>query len=158
MSSKQIKVKYFRDTPFKLVNATDGDWVSVVNNGYTHYFGVTTPIYLRLGFALEIPEGYEAHFVSEWGVKESSGLSLVKGVEIVDNAYTNDKDMYEEEYLLDDDESPSDKDIRRELAFLFCSPERGLLPNGVPFLKFRLVKKQPDIVFEEVDYLDTTSN
>lgn len=152
-SVQRVKVKYFRDTPFKLENTTDGDWVSVINNGYSYYFGVDTTWYLRLGFALVIPEGYEVHFVSEWATKESSGLSLVKGVEVVDNNYVHDSEMYDRNFHSEDDESLSDRDIRHELAFLFSSPERGLLPNGVPFLKFRLVKKQPDIVFEEVESL-----
>lgn len=151
---KRVRVKYFRGTPFKLENATGGDWVNVVNNGYSHYFGVGTTLYLRLGFALDIPEGYEVHFVSEWETSEGSGLSLVKGVEVVDNTYTNDKDMYDEDYNDDDDKSLTDKEIRRELAFLFHSPIRGFLPKGNVFLKFRLVKKQPDIVFEEVDSLE----
>lgn len=153
-SVKRLKVKYFRDIPFKLENATDGDWVNVINNGYSYYFGHDTTLYLRLGFALDIPEGYEVHFVSEWATRDSSGLSLVKGVEVVDNSYAHNSEMYDSNFNDEDDESLSDKEIRRELAFLFFSPRRGLLPKGTPFLKFRLVKKQPDIVFEEVDSLE----
>lgn len=153
-SVKRLKVKYFRDTPFKLENTTDGDWVNVINNGYSHYFGVGTSRYLRLGFALDIPEGYEVHFVSEWTSGDSTGLSLVKGVEVVDNNYVHDSEMYTDTFDSEDDESLKDKDIRRELAFLFFSPSRGLLPKGTAFLKFRLVKKQPDVVFEEVGSLE----
>lgn len=151
-SVQRVKVKYFRGTPFKLENTTDGEWVSVINNGLSYFFSEGTR-YFRLGFALDIPEGYEVHIVSDWATKESSGLSLAKGVEVIDNSYFHDRELYDKKFHSEDDKSLSDKDIRRELAFLFYSPIRGFLPTGTPFLKFRLVKKQPDIVFEEVESL-----
>ena len=49
---------------------------------------------VKLGFALELPEGYEAHIAPRSSTFKNYGLLQVNSVGVVDNSYSSDEDIW----------------------------------------------------------------
>lgn len=128
-----IRIKYFTDKIEKLTYI-DGksDWIDlraaedvVLQKGEFKL--------IPLGVAMELPKGYEAHIVPRSSTFKNFGIIQTNHQGVVDSSYCGDNDQwYMPTYALRDTEIHVNDRI--------C--------------QFRIMKNQPAIVFDEVEYLD----
>ena len=88
---------------------------------------------LPLGIAVKLPEGYEAHIVPRSSTYKNFGIIQTNHMGVVDESYCGDGDQwYMPAYAL------------RDTA----------IKKGDRVCQFRIMKKQPELEFIEVDHLD----
>ena len=87
---------------------------------------------ISLGVAMELPEGYEAHIVPRSSTFKNFGLIQTNHMGVVDQSYHGDNDIWHMPVL-----------ATRDVTVHF----------GDRIAQFRIMEKQPDIVFEEVEHL-----
>ncbi|MBR6701076.1 MAG: deoxyuridine 5'-triphosphate nucleotidohydrolase [Firmicutes bacterium] len=89
-----IKIKYFHDELERL-RYIDGksDWIDLraaetVELKKGDYYAI------KLGVAMKLPEGYEAHVVPRSSTFKNYGLIMVNSVGIIDNTYCGPNDQF----------------------------------------------------------------
>jgi len=129
-----IKVKYLRDvTPLELL--PQGDWIDVRAAEDVALTGKRQMI--PLGFALELPEGYEAHLVPRSSTFKKYGIIQTNGVGVVDESYCGDGDEWFMPVL--------------QMEFV-----TGTIKKNTRIAQFRIMSKQPRVNFITVDHLGNT--
>lgn len=137
---KQIKVKYFEGAT-KLEKIAIGNWIDVYAREEV-IIPKNTAGMIPLGFAMELPEGYEAHLAPRSSTFKKWGVIQTNSFGIIDETYKGDNDEW--------------------LMPLFCLTAKTI-HNGIPATiikkgdkigQFRIVKAMEDIEFVEVDHLD----
>ena len=130
---EEIKIKYHEDIePIKKIE--QGDWIDLRSaEGVTLEFGESKLI--SLGVSMKLPDGYEAHVAPRSSTFKNFGIILVNGIGIIDNSYCGDKDIW-------------------RFPALCMKKEGSVIHKGDRICQFRIVKKQPEIRFTEVDYLN----
>lgn len=136
----KIKVKYHSDID-RLGKIKIGDWVDlraaedvrILEGGFA---------LISLGVSMKLPEGYEAHIVPRSSTFKNYGLIQTNGVGIIDNAYSGTNDIW--------------KFPAYCLVGKTHSEFGTVVHKNDRICQFRIVKKQPDIEFEEVEFLDET--
>ncbi|MBO5564078.1 MAG: deoxyuridine 5'-triphosphate nucleotidohydrolase [Lachnospiraceae bacterium] len=88
---------------------------------------------INLGVAMELPKGYEAHIVPRSSTFKNFGLLQTNHMGVVDESYHGNGDIWHMPVL-----------AVRDTTIHF----------GDRIAQFRIMKKQPDIHFEEVEHLD----
>lgn len=88
----KIKVKYLADIQ-KIVMMHIGDWIDLraaedVLLEPMEYYDI------KLGVAMELPEGYEAHIVPRSSTYKNFGILPTASVGIIDNSYCGDTDEW----------------------------------------------------------------
>lgn len=131
MVSEQIKIKYLR--PVKPIEIKEkGDW---------HDLRAAKRVVLEtgqyalvpLGVAMQLPEGYEAHVCPRSSTFKTWKIIQANTMGIIDNSYCGDND---------------------EWHMPVYATEHTEINVNDRICQFRIVKKQPPIVFIEVDHLD----
>lgn len=128
---KTIKIKYLPGA-HKLEKINQGDWIDLYT--YENTFckkGAYTLI--NLGVAMELPEGYEGHLAPRSSTFKKWGIIQANHVGIFDNSFCGDNDIW-------------------------CMPAIALnndiiIPKNTRLCQFRIVKNQPEIIFDEVETL-----
>ena len=135
-SMKKIEIKYFSDEIEKL-RYIDGksDWIDlrasedvVLKKGEFKL--------IPLGIAMKLPEGYEAHVVPRSSTFKNFGVIMTNSVGIIDNSYCGDGDQWYFPAL-----AIRDTEIHKN--YRIC--------------QFRIMKNQPKIEFDEVNYLEASN-
>lgn len=126
-----IKIKYFSDELVKIEKIAQGDWIDLrAAEDVTLKAGEFKLI--SLGVAMQLPEGYEAHIVPRSSTYKNFGIIQTNHQAVIDESYCGDGDIWRyPAYALRDTEIHVNDRI--------C--------------QFRIIKKQPEINFEEVDQL-----
>lgn len=128
---KEIKIKY-HDKACKIDKIEKGDWIDlrsaedVVMNAGEHRL-------ISLGISMKLPDGYEAHIVPRSSTFKKFGIIQANHMGIVDNSYSGDGDVW------------------MMSAYAVRNTE---IHKGDRICQFRIMKKQPEICFVEVDKLD----
>lgn len=134
-NSKTIKIKYHEPiTPLENINGANSDWIDLrcaEPNGVDLKTGEFKLI--SLGVSMKLPEGYEAHVVPRSSTFKNYGILLVNSTGIIDNLYCGDNDKW---FF----PAYATRDTHIDFNDRIC--------------QFRIVKKQPTIVFEKVDKLE----
>lgn len=132
---EQIKVKYFKNqdgfrvTPLKKIEK--GDWIDV--RAYeTISLKKGDFRLIPLGFAIELPQGYEAHLAPRSSTFKKWGIIQVNSVGVVDESYKGDNDMW--------------------MMPIYATRDVIIQKND-RIAQFRIMKKQPEIEFIEVETL-----
>ncbi len=89
---------------------------------------------ISLGVAMKLPEGYEAHIVPRSSTYKNFGIIQANHHGVVDNAYCGDGDEWKMPVI-------AMRDTQIRINDRIC--------------QFRIERRQPDIIFEEVDHLDS---
>lgn len=131
---QNINVKYFTGV-LPLTHVPGGDWVDVRAAEDIYLTGRQQLI--PLGFALELPEGYEAYLICRSSTFKKYGIIQTNGMGIIDESYNGDNDQWFLPVL--------------QVAFNVES-----IPKNTRIAQFRIVKKQPDLVFNTVHTLGNT--
>lgn len=90
---------------------------------------------IPLGISMKLPEGYEAHVVPRSSTFKTWGLLQTNSCGIIDNSYCSSSDEWKVPMLATRD---------------------TVIEAGDRICQFRIMKNQPEIVFEEVESLDGT--
>ena len=128
-----IKIKYFTDKIDKLCYiAGNSDWIDLrVAEDVVMKKGEFRLI--RLGVAMELPQGYEAHVVPRSSTYKNFGLIQTNHMGVIDESYKGDADEWKWPAL-------AMRDTEVHIGDRLC--------------QFRIMKHQPQINFLEVDSLE----
>ena len=128
-----IKIKYFTDKIEKLCYiAGNSDWIDLrVAEDVVMKKGEFRLI--RLGGAMELPQGYEAHVVPRSSTYKNFGLIQTNHMGVIDESYKGDADEWKWPAL-------AMRDTEVHVGDRLC--------------QFRIMKHQPQINFLEVDSLE----
>lgn len=88
---------------------------------------------ISLGVSMQLPEGYEAHIVPRSSTYKHWGIIQANHMGIIDNSYCGDNDIWK---------------------FPAIAIRDTQIYKNDRICQFRIVKKQPEFEFEEVDYLE----
>ena len=133
MEKVTLKIKYHTDVIEKLAYI-DGksDWIDLrAARRYELKKGDWQLI--DLGVSIALPEGYEAHVVPRSSTYRTWGLLQTNSCGVIDNTYSGDGDVWMVPML-------ATRDTVVEVGDRIC--------------QFRIMKNQPQIVFDEVEHLD----
>ena len=130
-----IKIKYFDQEIEKISKIAKGDWIDLrsaedvaIKKGEYHL--------IRLGVGMILPNGYEAHIVPRSSTPSKFGIVCANSMGIIDNSYSGDAD---------------------EWMFPAVAIRDTVIMKNDRICQFRIVKNQPDIIFNEVDHLGEKS-
>ena len=130
MSLNIIELKYFSDIE-KIKKADNGDWIDLRS---------ATDVELKkdefklipLGVGMKLPEGYEAHIVPRSSTYKNFGIIQTNHQAVIDESYCGDNDQwFYPAYALRD----------------------TVIHKNDRICQFRIVEKQPEICFKEVNHL-----
>lgn len=126
-----IKIKYFTDEIDKIEKIDKGDWIDL-RAAETIELKTSEFKLIPLGVAMQLPEGYEAHMVPRSSTYKNFGIIQVNHFGVIDESYCGDNDQWHfPAYAL--------RDTVINMNDRIC--------------QFRIMEKQPQIHFEEVDFL-----
>lgn len=136
-----IRIKYF-DKATKLKKITKGNWIDVYANKDV-FVKCGERAMVPLGFALELPEGWEGHLAPRSSTFKTWGIIQTNSVGVVDDTYIGDNDQWHiPVYCL------QGKDIESENG----EEVKGTwIRKGDKIGQFRIMEVMPEIEFEEVE-------
>lgn len=136
-----IRIKYF-DKATKLKKITKGNWIDVYANKDV-FVKCGERAMVPLGFALELPEGWEGHLAPRSSTFKTWGIIQTNSVGVVDDTYIGDNDQWHMPvYCL------QGKDIESEKG----EEVKGTwIRKGDKIGQFRIMEVMPEIEFEEVE-------
>lgn len=136
-----IRIKYF-DKATKLKKITKGNWIDVYANKDV-FVKCGDRAMVPLGFALELPEGWEGHLAPRSSTFKTWGIIQTNSVGVVDDTYIGDNDQWHMPvYCL------QGKDIESENG----EEVKGTwIRKGDKIGQFRIMEVMPEIEFEEVE-------
>ncbi|HAT4210925.1 TPA: deoxyuridine 5'-triphosphate nucleotidohydrolase [Clostridium perfringens] len=136
-----IRIKYF-DKATKLKKITKGNWIDVYANKDV-FVKCGEKKMVPLGFALELPEGWEGHLAPRSSTFKTWGIIQTNSVGVVDDTYIGDNDQWHMPvYCL------QGKDIESENG----EEVKGTwIRKGDKIGQFRIMEVMPEIEFEEVE-------
>lgn len=126
-----IKIKYLSSEIDKIVKKDNGDWIDL-RAAETVEMKAGEFKLIKLGVAMQLPNGYEAHMVPRSSTFKSWGIIQTNHQAVIDESYCGDNDEWRyPAYAL--------RDTVINVNDRIC--------------QFRIVEKQPEINFEEVETL-----
>lgn len=131
---EQIKIKYHNPDLAKIEKIEVGDWIDL---RAAENVKLSTGEFklINLGISMKLPEGYEAHVVPRSSTFKTWGILQTNSMGIIDNSYSGTNDIWRfPAYAI--------RDTKIKVNDRLC--------------QFRIVKKQPQVEFIEVDKLDDT--
>ena len=146
----EVKVKYFNPEMPKINKIDKGDWIdlridNIEQNGNLRpwqkddddkEFVYTTPnsfIKIKLGIAMQLPNGFEAHVAPRSSIFKNFKMILTNSVGIIDESYCGDNDEW--------------------IAPMYCF-EGIKLYRYERICQFRLIEKMEKILITEVEKLN----
>lgn len=138
-----IPIKYHADIE-PIESITIGDWIDLRAAEDVFIKQYTTKL-ISLGVSMKLPEGYEAHILPRSSTFEKWGIMLTNSMGIIDNSYSGTNDIWKfPAYCFKGSIYPDDDGVRIGT----------IIKKGDRICQFRIVKKQPDIEFQTVEFLD----
>lgn len=129
-----IKIKYFRDIE-PIQKFGNGDWIDL-RSGIDIDLKAGDQTLIPLGVGMILPDGYEAHIVPKSSTFKKFGIIQGNHMGIIDNSYSGNEDEWMMSVIAVRDTHISKNDR-------IC--------------QFRIMKKQPKLVFEMVLSLNENS-
>lgn len=128
---EHIKIKYHNDALAKIEKISIGDWIDLRAAEDVSMKAGDFKL-ISLGVSMKLPEGYEAHIVPRSSTFKTWGILQTNHMGVVDNSYCGNNDIWR---------FPA-----------FATRDTEIFAND-RICQFRIVKKQPEIEFVEVDDL-----
>ena len=140
-----IKIKYF-DGARKLEVISKGNWIDVYANA-DMIIKEGERAMIPLGFAMQLPEGFEAHLAPRSSTFKTWGIIQTNHLGIIDNSYCGDNDQwFYPAYCLTGKKTTYDREIGEFIKYTE-------IKKGDKIAQFRIIEIQPPIEFEEVEHL-----
>ena len=130
----KIYIKYFADVE-KLTKLSIGDWIDL-RAAEDVDMAAGEFRFIPLGVGMKLPEGYEAHVAPRSSTFKNFGIIAANSIGIIDNSYCGDEDQWK---------LPA-----------YALREAHIKKND-RICQFRIVQRQPELEFEQVEHLDAVS-
>lgn len=130
----KIKIKYFSDVE-KIQKIDKGDWIDLRAAEDVSLSAGEFKL-IPLGIGMKLPDGYEAHVVPRSSTYKNFKVLQTNHTGIIDNSYCGDDDQW---------------------FFPAIAMEDTHISKNDRICQFRIIEKQPEIEFEEVEHLDEVS-
>ena len=125
-----IELKYFSDIE-KIKKFDNGDWIDL-RSAIDVELKKDEFKLIPLGVGMKLPEGYEAHIVPRSSTYKNFGIIQTNHQAVIDESYSGDNDQwFYPAYALRD----------------------TVIHKNDRICQFRIVEKQPEICFKEVNHL-----
>ena len=131
---EQIKIVYHNKNLGKIESIDQGDWIDL-RAAETVDMTAGEFKLISLGVSMKLPEGYEAHLAPRSSTFKKWGITQVNSFGVIDNSYSGTNDIWRVPVMAHRDTT---------------------IYEGDRICQFRIVKKQPEVTFVEVDELDST--
>lgn len=141
---QKIKIKYHDETIQKIKKMEKGDWIDL-RSAEDVFIPVGDSAMISLGISMKLPNGYEAHIAPRSSTFKNFGIILVNSIGIIDNSYCGNDDIWKFPAICI-------KGNHRQ-----CEVFGSKISKNDRICQFRIVEKQPEIQFEEVDFLDLSN-
>lgn len=128
---KRIKVKYFSDDLIRLSKISNGDWIDLRSAMNIEMKAGDFKL-IPLGVAMQLPLGYEAHVVPRSSTYKNFGVIQTNHQAVIDESYCGDNDQW---------------------FFPAYALRDTVIHKNDRICQFRIMKKQPELDFHEVDKL-----
>lgn len=125
--SETIYIKYLPGSP-RLEKIAHGDWIDLYTYEDTTLNAGDFQI-ISLGFACKLPEGYEANIVARSSTFKRYGILQTNAMAVIDSSYCGNGDIW---------------------GYPVYATRDVFIPKGTRLCQFRINKKQPELIFEEV--------
>ena len=134
----KMKIKYFEGAT-KLKKISKGNWIDVYASKDV-FVPLNERAMIPLGFALELPKGWEGHLAPRSSTFKTWGIIQTNSVGVVDDTYIGDNDQWHMPvYCLD------------------SKNEGGTwIKQGDKIGQFRIMEVMPEIEFEEVEVFNNS--
>lgn len=129
-----IDVKYFRDIEY-IQEFENGDWVDL-RAGEDVELKKGDEALIPLGVGMILPDGYEAHIVPRSSTLKKFGIIQGNHMGIIDNSYSGDEDEW--------------------MMSVIAVRDTHIHKND-RICQFRIMRKQPKLVFQTVNHLNDVS-
>ena len=134
----KMKIKYFDDA-IRLIRVSKGNWIDVYANKDI-FIALNDRAMIPLGFALELPQGWEGHLAPRSSTFKTWGIIQTNSVGVVDDTYIGDNDQW-----------------HMPVYCLQAKDENGTwIRKGDKIGQFRIMEVMPEIEFEEVEFFNNT--
>ena len=132
-----LKVKYRDNIPCQDFEFVDGksDWIDLRSNQSIALKQGEFAL-IDLGFAMQLPYGYEAHLVPRSSTFKNFGILQTNSIGIIDNSYCGNEDYW--------------------LMSVYATRDT-FINKGDRICQFRITKKMEDISITEVQSLNNTN-
>lgn len=127
-----INIKYHNENLVPIQAIDCGDWIDLRAAETVELKAGDFKI-ISLGVSMKLPDGYEAHIVPRSSTFKKWGIIQTNHMGVIDNSYSGNNDIWGMPVL-------AMKDTEIKMNDRIC--------------QFRIMKKQPEMEFVEVDYLD----
>ena len=128
----KIYLKYFVEGLDPVEKLAKGDWIDLrAAEDVTMQAGEFR--YVRLGVGMILPAGYEAHVAPRSSTFKNFGILVANSFGIIDNSYSGEED---------------------EWRLPVLAMRDTVIHKNDRICQFRIVRRQPDLIFEETDRLD----
>ena len=137
----KIRIKYFEEST-KLKKIAKGNWIDVYANKDV-FVKVNERAMIPLGFALELPSGWEAHLAPRSSTFKTWGIIQTNSVGVVDDTYIGDNDQWHMPvYCLEG----------KGTELIDGEEIKGTwIRKGDKIAQFRIMEVMPEIQFDEVE-------
>lgn len=149
---KEIKIKYHTDVE-KVEKIEKGDWIDL-RAAEDVFVPLNSMKLVSLGVSMQLPEGYEAHLAPRSSTFKKWGVIQVNSVGVIDESYCGNDDVWKIPLFC----------LVPKSEKTFESSEGGvhkmqgtLIKKGDRICQFRIMKKQEEVVFKEVDDMENES-
>lgn len=155
----KLRVKYLQDAT-RMNKITKGNWIDVYAYQDT-FVPEGERAMINLGFALELPQGWEGHLAPRSSTFKTWGIIQTNSVGVVDDTYIGDNDIWHMPvYCLQGKEH---KYAKMECRLMFgenadefykdelANPKGTWIKKGDKIGQFRIMEVMPEIEFEEVE-------
>lgn len=133
---EQIKIIYHSPNINKIVDIEGkSDWLDL-RAAETVEMKMGDYKLISLGISMKLPEGYEAHMAPRSSTFKNFGILQTNSVAVIDNSYSGTNDIWKYPALAMRD---------------------TIIHEGDRICQFRIIKKQPEIEFVEVNELDSVN-
>lgn len=130
-----IYIKYFCQDIDKIEKISKGDWIDLRAAAEIEFKAGEFKL-IPLGVGMILPEGYEAHVAPRSSTYKNFGIIQTNSIGIIDNSYCGEKDEWKmAAYALRD----------------------TVIHKNDRICQFRIVEKQPEFEFVEVEHLKEES-
>lgn len=146
----RIRIKYFEGAT-KLKKIKKGNWIDVYSNKDI-FVKEGERAMIPLGFALELPQGWEAHLAPRSSTFKTWGIIQTNSVGVVDDTYIGDNDEWHMPiYCLQGKHIEKCSAIYEEEKSEEIERAGTWIKKGDKIGQFRIMEVMPEIEFEEVD-------
>lgn len=126
-----VKIKYHTDM-LPIDKFENGDWIDLRSAEDVEMRAGDFRL-ISLGISMKLPDGYEAHVVPRSSTYRRWGIIQANHMGVIDNSYCGENDIWK---------------------FPAIAIRDTTIYKNDRICQFRIVKKQPEFEFEEVEYMD----